>query len=176
MRNRVTEHTPSPFVDKHRITVRTGGSRVVNMNTDTPGCAGNLRQELLYAGLYDWVSLVEADSGAAKFCPEVPEPQRQELLLETLRAMVAEGLLLVGNRDTPDDRFVAFDEPLDEVMARIHHAYIDRNHDRDRWVWRFWFELTDKGTAAATETERGRELARSVEEHVRRPAAYREQQ
>ncbi|MGJ6125672.1 hypothetical protein QN239_24165 [Mycolicibacterium sp. Y3] len=147
------------------------------MDTDTPpDCAGNLRQELLYDGLYDWVSLADANSDAVKFCPDVPKPQRQELLLEILRELVSEGLFLVGSLDNPDGRFAAFDEPLDEVMARIRHAYIDNNDDRSGWVFRFWFELTDKGTAAATETEYGRELARGVEEDVRRLAAQREQQ
>ncbi|MGJ6127216.1 hypothetical protein QN239_32045 [Mycolicibacterium sp. Y3] len=147
------------------------------MNTDNmPESARRLRQELLHGGLIDWVSLVDADARAAKYCPDLPKPQRHELLLDTLRELVAEGLFLAGSLDTPDGRFAAFDEPLDEVMARIRHAYIDNNNDRDHWVWRFWFKLTDKGTAAATETDRGREIARSVEEDMRRLAAQREQQ
>ncbi|MGJ6127220.1 hypothetical protein QN239_32065 [Mycolicibacterium sp. Y3] len=141
-----------------------------------PESARNLRQELLYDGLYDWVSLAEADSDADKFCPDVPEPQRRELLLDTLRELVVEGLFDAGSLDTPDGRFAAFDEPLDEVMARIRHAYIDCNDDTSHWVFRFWFELTDKGTAVATETDYGRELARGVEEDVRRLAADQELQ
>ncbi|MGJ6127227.1 hypothetical protein QN239_32110 [Mycolicibacterium sp. Y3] len=147
------------------------------MNTDTPpDCAGKLREELLYDGLSDWVSLADADSMATKYCPDVPQAQRQELVLSTLYTLVAEGLFLLGHRDTPDDRFAAFAEPLDESMAKIRHIYVGYYDTPIEWAFWIWLQITDKGTAAATETDRGREIARSVEEDMRRLAAQREQQ
>ncbi|MGJ6125671.1 hypothetical protein QN239_24160 [Mycolicibacterium sp. Y3] len=147
------------------------------MNTDTsPESAGGLREELLYDGLSDWVSLADADSKAAKYCPDVPQEQRQELVLDTLYTLVAEDLFLLGHRDTPDDRFAAFAEPLDESMAKIRHICVDYYDTPIEWAFWIWLQLTDKGTAAVTKTERGREIARGVEEDVRRLAAQREQQ
>ena len=148
----------------------------MSTDTDTKDCADKLRQQLLYDGLYDWVSLAQADSDGWKLCPELSERQQQELVVDTLRTMVTDGLFVVGHRDTPDDSVAAFDESLDEVMARIRHTYIDRNDDRSHWVFRFWFELTDEGYEAATATEYGRELARGIEEDVRRLAQERQQE
>ena len=148
----------------------------MNMGTgELSGSARRLREELLNAGLIDWVSMSEADGRAAKYCPEVLKPQRQELVLDTLRELVDEGLFTAGSLDTPDGRFGAFDEALDDVMARIRSAYVDNYDDTSRWVFRFWFELTDKGTDAAQETERGREIARAVEADMRRLAEERQQ-
>jgi hypothetical protein len=55
-------------------------------------------------------------------------------------------------------------------MTRIREVYVGRYDDTIKWAYRFWFELTDKGTEAATATERGREIAQNVEEDMRRRA------
>jgi hypothetical protein len=143
--------------------------KVIDMDASS-NTTQQLRQKLLNAGLIDWVSLSEVNSEAALLCPDLPRPQRQEIALNTIRSLVSEGLFAAGNLDTENGRFAAFDEPLDQTMARIRDVYIDRYDETIEWAFRFWFDLTDKGTDAAIATESGREIARKVEEDMRRRA------
>ncbi|MHA7665980.1 hypothetical protein [Mycolicibacterium sp. HS_4_1] len=140
-------------------------STVVDMDNSDP--ARRLREELLYAGLADWVSLAEANSIASTGFPELPEEQRRELVVNTLRAMVVNGLFVAGGLDTSDGKFAPFDEPLEQTVANIRSTYVEQ-YDTARWAFRFWFDLTDRGTAEATSTERGRELARGIDEDLLR--------
>jgi hypothetical protein len=144
-------------------------ARVTDMDASST-TTQQLREALLNSGLIDWVSLSDVDSRAAKMCRGLPRPQRQEIALDTIRSLVSEGLFTAGNLDTEDGRFAAFDEPLDQTMTRIREVYVGRYDDTIKWAYRFWFELTDKGTEAATATERGREIAQNVEEDMRRRA------
>lgn len=132
------------------------------MDIDTSVSESGFRDELLYAGLGDWVSLSQADGRAAKYWPNVARPQRQQLVLESLRTMVVDGLFAVGTLDNPGGRFAPLAEPLDDIVANIRSSYIELNGTA-RWAFRFWFDLTDKGTSEATSTERGRQLARGID-------------
>jgi hypothetical protein len=164
-------HPPTHSPNGHELAtaITDGKDKVIDVDAAS-NTTQQLRQELLNAGLIDWVSLSEVNSEAALLCPDLPKPQRQEIALNTMRSLVSEGLFAAGNLDTEVGRFAPFDEPLDQTMARIRDVYVDRYDETIEWAFRFWFDLTDEGTEAAMATESGREIVRKVEEDMRRRA------
>jgi hypothetical protein len=77
----------------------------------------------------------------------------QQLTLSMIRGLVSEGLFVrgvpVGLKRNP--RFVPWNLPLDEAMAKIEDAYVTHFDDRWGWVTMCWLDLTDKGKKLALE-------------------------
>jgi hypothetical protein len=113
-----------------------------------------VKEGLLIEGLQDWVSLSNVHSS---FMPDTgpprPSHEVQQLTLSMIRELVGEGLFVlgvpVGLKRNP--RFVPWDLPLDEAMAKIEDAYITHFDDRWGWVTMCWLDLTDKGKKLALE-------------------------
>jgi hypothetical protein len=135
----------------------------------TTTAKGKLRWELLTDGLADdCVSLSLVDSRVYQQYPTATLAERWAITLDAIREMVSEGLFEVGDRSGGNDRFAAFDEPLDASMKKIRDAYVANYDDRLGWVFRFWLELTEKGRHVVTSTERGRLFAQEVAEASKR--------
>jgi hypothetical protein len=126
-----------------------------------------VRNELLCDGLIDWVSLSEVNSRVLKHNPTASPSAVQKETMAVIHSLVSEGLFELGSRSDDDDRFVASDEPLETSMQRIYDAYVKHNDQRLGWVYRFWFNLSDKGKSVALSSEKGRQIAREEEERVR---------
>lgn len=96
--------------------------------------------ECLSLAHVDYVAgLIAADSLAA----------RQKLLMSTVRSLIDDGLMVIGNIDGgSDERVEPWDLSLDDAMARICDEYVV-NHDDRNWIWRTWFALTERGERAA---------------------------
>ena len=96
--------------------------------------------ECLSLAHVDYVAgLIAADSLAA----------RQKLLMDTVRSLIDDGLMVIGNIDGgSDERVEPWDLSLDDAMARICDEYVVHHEDRN-WIWRTWFALTDRGERVA---------------------------
>jgi hypothetical protein len=100
--------------------------------------------ECLSLAHVDYVAgLIAADSLAA----------RQKLLMDTVRSLIDDGLMVIGNIDGgSDERVEPWDLSLEDAMARIYDEYVVHHDDRN-WIWRTWFALTDSGEGAAQALE-----------------------
>jgi hypothetical protein len=148
----------------------TGHDGVINdMNPDPmTTSSAKLREEVLTDGLAFEVDLSSVDSRVLQQYPNAPLAERQSIVLDTVRWMVDEGLFHVGDLRGEGGQFVAFDEPLDDSMAAIQDAYLVHHDEGLKWVFVFWFDLTDKGRRLATSTEHGRQIAEQVAEDFQR--------
>jgi hypothetical protein len=107
------------------------------------------REELLTSGLADWVHLAEIHHQVNQDNQGFTVEQVQTETLDTIRALVTDGLFEVGDLGGPDGRFAAWDTPLEESIKRISEAYIDHFDNETKWIWVFWLGLTDKGRQIA---------------------------
>jgi hypothetical protein len=113
-----------------------------------------VKEGLLIEGLQDWIQLGEVHSS---FMPDTGPPrpvhELQRLTLSMIRELVSEGLFVLGVPVglSRKPRFVPWDLPLDEAMAKIEDAYVTHFDDRWGWVTMCWLDLTDKGEKLALE-------------------------
>jgi hypothetical protein len=108
----------------------------------------NTRKELLLSGLADWVHLCEIHHQVQQDNPGLTVEEVQRETLDTIRSLVSDGLVEVGNL-APGGRFAAWDTPLEESLERIAAAYIDNFEHETGWLWVFWLSLTDEGRRRA---------------------------
>jgi hypothetical protein len=113
-----------------------------------------VKEGLLIEGLQDSIYLGEVHSS---FLPETgpPRPMHeiQQLTLNMVRELVAEGLFVLGNiaGTKRNPRLAPWDLPLDAAMAKIEDAYVTHFDDRWNWITMCWLHLTDKGEKLALE-------------------------
>ena len=68
-----------------------------------------------------------------------PSPPYQQLVVDTVRSLLVDGLAVVG--DIPgqnDPGFKPWPGSVDEVMARFIALFVDRYEDRIEWEYRIW--------------------------------------
>ena len=112
-----------------------------------------LRKELLTSGLYDWVPLAEVDSIILdNHLTETPSA-RQDLALNTIRSLVEDGLMEIGDLPSQGSRLVAWDVSLDVALARISDRFVGHYDDTAMWGFSVWLGLTDAGEHVARELE-----------------------
>jgi hypothetical protein len=73
--------------------------------------------------------------------------ERRELLLSVIRAMLEEGLMVMG-KIGDFDRVDSWGLKLDDAMARLRETYVV-DFDSGNWVFGVWFALTESGERAA---------------------------
>jgi hypothetical protein len=113
-----------------------------------------IRNNLLLKGLGRPVALNAIDWKIKQQNPCASDEQVQTETLETIRALVDDGLFRLG--EVSKFRFVASKQSLDRSMHKISHQYVDHYDNPERWMFFAWMKLTDKG----------RRLAQSLEERV----------
>jgi hypothetical protein len=108
-----------------------------------------LRDQLLRdASGGECLSVAHVDHVARRVAPD-SLTARQELITGTVRSLIDDGLIVIGNIDGgSDERVEPWDLSLDDAMARIYDEYVVHHDDRN-WIWRTWFALTDSGERAA---------------------------
>ena len=117
----------------------------------------DVRNDLLTSGLYDWVPLIEVMQVANRHSASAKTDAVQRLALQTIKSLVEDGLMLIGDLPFPGEKFSGWDVPLDVAMERVEDLLVAHYAERDRWTFIVWMGLTPAG-------ER---LARDIEERAR---------
>ncbi len=113
-----------------------------------------VRNGLLLEGLGKPVDLNAVDWHVRHRNPSASPSEVQNETLEVIRALVSEGLFTLGAVGEKDERFVAWNKPLDHSIHKVSHAYVKHYDDPEKWMFSAWLSLTAKGEL----------LARSLEE------------
>ena len=112
-----------------------------------------LRTELLTSGLYDWVPLAEVDSIIIDNHLTETLPAQQDLTLQTIRSLVEDGLMEIGDLPSQGSRLLTWDVPLDAALTRISDRFIGHYDDTATWGFSVWLGLTEAGERVARELE-----------------------
>ena len=83
----------------------------------------------------------------------------QDKVLDLIRSLVTNGLFELGDLATEDNRFGAWDAPLDESIQRIRDVYVNKFDDDPEWWFFCWLKLTEKGLKAAEAIEASQDSA-----------------
>jgi hypothetical protein len=119
------------------------------------------RENILIEGIDDWVSLSGVHSYVLQENRTAPPSEVQQKTLETIRSLVSDGLVELGDLAGEDGSFVAWNTPLDESMKEIHDIYVNHFDDKLNWTIYCWLNLTAKGEQIAESLERKYAEARS---------------
>ena len=107
-----------------------------------------LRAELLISGLSDWVSLAEVQQIISHFELADADSERQNLVLRTIRSLLDDGLMQIGELPGPDGKFPAW-EPIDVAMDRLRERFVDHYAEPTSWDYSIWLSLTEEGRPVA---------------------------
>jgi hypothetical protein len=108
-----------------------------------------LRMELLTSGLSDWVPMVEVQTAITYYHLAETLPGQQDLALRTIRSLLQDGLMQIGDLPGPDGKFPAWDLSIDAAMERIHDRFVRHYDDPTQWEFSIWLGLTDTGRRTA---------------------------
>jgi hypothetical protein len=112
-----------------------------------------LRVQLLVSGLYDWVPLAEVDSIIIDNHLAETLPARQDLALQSIRSLVEDGLIEIGDLPSQGSKLVAWDISLAAALARISDRFVGHYDDTAMWGYSVWLGLTDAGERVARDME-----------------------
>lgn len=113
-----------------------------------------LRAELLTSGLSDWVSLAEVQQIISHFELADTDSERQDLTLRTIRSLLNDGLMQIGELPGPEETFPAW-EPINVAMDRLHKRFVEHYDDPASWDYSIWLGLTEAGRKVAEELRAG---------------------
>jgi hypothetical protein len=112
------------------------------------------RENILIEGIDDWVSLSGVHSYVLQENRIAPPSEVQQKTLETIRALVSDGLVELGDLAGEGGSFVAWATPLDESMEEIYDVYVNHFDDKLNWTIYCWLNITGKGKQVAESIER----------------------
>ena len=107
-----------------------------------------LRAEVLISGFSDWVSLAEVQQIISHFELADTDSERQDLTLRTIRSLLKDGLVQIGELPGPDGTFPAW-EPIDVAMDRLRERFVDDYAEPASWDFSIWLGLTEAGRSVA---------------------------
>ena len=113
-----------------------------------------LRAELLTSGLSDWVSLAEVQQIISHFQLAETDAERQNLVLRTIRSLLEDGLMQIGELPGPDETFPAW-ESVDVAMDRLDERFVGHYDEPASWDYSIWLGLTEAGRDAVRELRNG---------------------
>ena len=121
-----------------------------NMTHDTPreNADERLRAELLTSALSDWVSLAEVQQFICNFELANTDSERQDLTLRTIRSLLDDGLIQIGELPGPDGKFPAWPS-IDVAMDRLRERFVDHYAEPASWDYSIWLGVTDAGRPVA---------------------------
>lgn len=108
-----------------------------------------LRDELLTSGLSDWVSLAEVQTIISHFRLADTPDKRQDLVLKTIRSVVEDGLMQIGDLPGADGKFLAWPGSVDAAMQRLYDRFVRHYDDPTTWDYSIWLGLTEAGKHTA---------------------------
>jgi hypothetical protein len=116
-----------------------------------------LRDGILASGHDDFVSMADVQSRVSRGGLADSVPARQQLVVDTVRSLLVEGLAEVGDIPGRDDPgFKTWPGTVDEVMTRFVDRFVGKYDDRLQWEYTIWLNLTAKGEQAAADVVRKR--------------------
>jgi hypothetical protein len=111
-----------------------------------------LRGDILAMGRDDYVSMADVQGQISRGRLADSVAERQQLVLDTVRSLLVDGLVEVGVIPTPGSPgFKAWPGTLDDVMARFADCFVAHYDDRRGWEYAIWFNLTTKGQQVSAE-------------------------
>ncbi len=111
-----------------------------------------LRDDILAMGHDDFVSMADVQASICGGLLSELSAERQQLVVDTVRSLLEDGLLQVG--DIPghnDPGFKPWPGTLDEVMARFIDHFVGHYDDQRQWQYTIWLNLTAAGQQASNE-------------------------
>ncbi|MCV7170127.1 hypothetical protein H7I41_09385 [Mycobacterium manitobense] len=124
--------------------------------TDDPTLAA-MRDQLLQDGLGgECMSLAHVDGVVARISPDESLAAQQEIVLRSIRTLLDDGLMVVGQIvGGSDERVEPWALTTEDALARIHAGYVV-HHEDQAWSFSTWFALTDGGQRTAIARRRRR--------------------
>ncbi len=110
----------------------------------------HLRAELLMGGLTDWVSLAEVRQIISHSQLADTDGERRDLILRTIRSVLADGLMQIGELPKPHKTFPAW-KPIDVAMNRLYERFVLHYDEPAEWDYSIWLGLTEAGRRVANE-------------------------
>ncbi|AXN45400.1 hypothetical protein DSM43518_03605 [Mycobacterium marinum] len=108
-----------------------------------------LRAELLTSGLEDWVPLAEVETVINRANLADSLTALQDLALRTIRSLLADGLMRIGDLPHPGEDFAGWDVSIDAAMQRVYDLFVGHYHERALWDLTIWLGLTPDGEKLA---------------------------
>lgn len=108
-----------------------------------------LRAELLTSALYDLVPLAEVESVIIHDNLAETLSAQQELALRTIRSLLQDELMQLGDLPYPGEKFAGWDLSIDAAMERVHDLFVVKYDDRESWDLTIWLGLTPAGKRQA---------------------------
>jgi hypothetical protein len=122
---------------------------------DSSSAQQRLRAKLLNAGLYDWVPLIEVRLDIKQYNLAETTAAQQAVALQTIRSLLEDGLMQIGELPRPGEKFPAWDLPIDTIMERLYDCFVRHHDDPELWEFRFWLSITESGRRVAENLESG---------------------
>jgi hypothetical protein len=110
---------------------------------------------MLTSALYDWVPLIEVDQDITRDNLANSPQEQRELALRTIRSLLDDGLMGIGELPGPGDQFPDWGLSVDEAMERVHDRFVRHHDDPVAWEFTVWLGLTDKGKQVAEAIREG---------------------
>ncbi|ETW26038.1 hypothetical protein MGAST_29585 [Mycobacterium gastri 'Wayne'] len=77
------------------------------------------------------------------------EAAQQQFALRTIRSLLEDGLMQIGDLPYPGEKFAGWDVSIDAAMQRVHDLFVRRYDDRASWDLTIWLGLTPAGERQA---------------------------
>jgi hypothetical protein len=111
-----------------------------------------LRGDILAMGCDDFVSMADVLGQISRGRLADSVAERQQLVVDTVRSLLVDGLVEVGVIPSLDDPgFRTWPGTVDEVMTRFIDRFVAHYDDRRGWEYAIWFNLTPEGEQAAAD-------------------------
>jgi hypothetical protein len=121
-----------------------------------------LRDDILAGGHDDWVSMAEVRGCISRGRLANAASERQQLTLQTIRSLLQDGLVEVGDIPAPGDPgFLVWPGTIEDIMEGLTERIVGRSDDPDSWEYSTWLNLTPKGQLASDDVVRQRSDRRS---------------
>jgi hypothetical protein len=105
-----------------------------------------LRGDILAMGRDDFVSMADVQGQISRGRLADSVAERQQLVVDTVRSLLVEGLVEVGVIPSPNSPgFKTWPGTVDEVLTRFIDRFVGHYDDRRQWEYTIWFNLTPKG-------------------------------
>jgi hypothetical protein len=109
-----------------------------------------LRVGILRSGHNDFVSMADVQACIFNGFLADLSTEQQELVVDTVRSLLEDGLVEVGDIPGRDDPgFKPWPGTVDEVMTQFVDRFVGRHDDPFEWQYTIWLNLTAKGQQAS---------------------------
>ncbi len=116
-----------------------------------------LRDAILAGGHDDWVSMAEVRGCISRGRLADAASERQQLMHRTIRSLLKDALIEVGDIPAPGDPgFLVLPGTLEDVMEAMTERIVGRSDDPDSCEYSTWLNLTKKGQQASADIVRRR--------------------